>query len=428
MDIGDAKITINADDKASAKLKGVSMSLDQMGKKAAIAGAAMLAAATAIAVGLFKMADSYTKAGDEVAKMAKRTGWGTEALSEMRYVAKLAGTSLESIEKGSKRLASTIEDAKDGLETYTRSFDKLGLSVQEIVDMGPEEQFWAISNAIASLEDPTVRAALAQDFFGRAGTDLLPILSEGTETIAAQRQAAHDLGVVFDEEAAANAEKFQDAITTLKTSLQGLGAEIIDDLVPVLEEYIGKAIEVIDKMKLWSEAHPELAKQLLALATVLGIGGAVLLAFGAVAKAIVAINVALAVMHGLSGPAGWIKMAAGLAIAAGAIYGMNKLMAWQPGMEEVEMPEVPAMQHGGIVPGRFGEPVPVMAHGGEAFSGLHGEAMGTTVNISMGNYLGDEGSLREFARMLKDVVGQDTRRTSFAGVNTLGYYPGSSAP
>ena len=428
MNIGDAKITINADDKASDKLKNVSMSLDKMGKQATIAGGLMVAAAAAIAAGLFKMADSYTKAGDEVAKMAKRTGWGTEALSEMRYVAQLGGTSLEAMEKGVKRLSSTLEDAKDGLETYTRSFDKLGLSVDYIVAMAPEEQFWAIANAIASIEDPTVRAALAQDFFGRAGTDLLPILAEGTEAIAEQRQAAHDLGVVFDEEAAANAEKFQDAITTLKTSLQGLGAEIIDDLIPILEEYIGKAIEVIDKMKLWAEAHPELAKQLLALATVLGIGGAVLLAFGAVAKAIVAINAALVVMHALSGPAGWIKMAAGLAIAAGAIYGMNKLMAWQPGMEEVEMPAVPAMQRGGIVPGPFGEPVPIMAHGGELVSGLHGEAMGTTVNISMGNFMGDESSLREFVRTVKDVIGQDTRRTSFAGVNKLGYFPGSSAP
>jgi len=428
MDIGDAKITINADDKASAKLQNVSVSLDQMGKKATIAGAAMLAAGVALAAGLFKMADSYTKAGDEIAKMSKRTGIATEELSIMRHIAGLSGTSLESVEKGIKRMASTLEDAKDGLETYTKSFDKLGLSIEDIVDMSPEEQFWAISEAIAAIEDPTERAALAQDMFGRAGTDLLPILADGKEGVDEMRESAEQYATIYSVDAAEASEHFQDSIFELKQELAKLGNQFIDDLLPTLEIYIQKAKDVVEQMGVWTEEHPELAKQLLTLAGILGVGGAVLLAFGAVAKAIVAINAALIIMRALSGPKGWIELAAGLAIAGGAIYAVNKLMQWQPGMEEVEMPEVPAMQSGGIVPGPFGQPTPIMAHGGELVSGLHGEAMGTTVNISMGNYLGDEGSLREFVRMLKDVIGQDTRRTSFAGVNKLGYYPGSSAP
>ena len=427
INVGDAKILISADDKASAKMKGIGTSLDSMGKKATIAGAAMLAAGVAIMAGLFKMADSYTKAGDEVAKMAKRTGWGTEALSEMRYVAKLAGTNLETIEKASKRMASTIEDAKDGLETYTRSFDKLGLSVEDVAAMAPEEQFWAISEAIASLEDPTMRAALAQDFFGRAGTDLLPILSEGTDAIAEQREEAHELGVVFTEDAAVAAEKFQDAITKLKTSLAGLGAEIIEDLIPTLERYIEKAIDIIEKMRVWTAEHPKLAEGLLKLGTVLAIGGMVLLGLGALARAIMAINAALIIMHSLAGPAGWAKLAIGIGIAAAAIIGMQKLLSFQAEWGEPPI-SLKGMQAGGIVPGPFGKPVPVLAHGGEFFGGLHGEATGTTVNISMGNYLGDEASLREFVRGVKDIFNQDVRRTSFSGVNTLGYFPGSSAP
>lgn len=425
--IGDGKITINADDKASAKMKGIENSLDSMGKKATKAGAIMMAAGVAIMAGVFKMADSYTKAGDEVAKMAKRTGFGVETLSELRHVAKLSGSSIESLEKGVKRMSSTIEDAKDGLETYTRSFDKLGLSVDEIARMAPEEQFWAIANAIADLEDPTTRAALAMDFFGRAGTDMLPMLAAGEQGIAAMRQEAHDLGLVFTEEAAVASEKFQDAITKLKGALAGLGAEIIEDLIPTLEKYIEKAVDIIEKMRLWTAEHPKLAEGLLKLGAVLVIGGAVLLGLGMLARAIMAINAALIIMHSLAGPAGWAKLAIGIGIAAAAIIGMQKLLAWEPGGGIVES-KVPEMQAGGIVPGPFGKPVPIIAHGGELVSGLHGEAMGTTVNISMGNYLGDEASLREFVRGIKDIINQDGRRTSFPSVNRLGYFQGSSAP
>ena len=86
----------------------------------------------------------------------------------------------------------------------------------------------------------------------------------------------------------------------------------------------------------------------------------------------------------------------------------------------------PSFQHGGIVPGPIGQPVPIMAHGGEQFLGSSQSAGG--INIHIGSFLGDESSLREFARIIKDTINQDTRRTSFAGVNTLGYFGGSSAP
>lgn len=429
MELGDAKYTVNVKDEATAKMKRIEGSMDSMGKKFTKVGAAMMLAGVAIGGGIFKLTDSYTKAGDEVAKMAKRTGFSTESLSELRHAAKLSGSDIGTLEKGVKRMSSAIEDAKDGLETYTRSFDKLGLSIDDIAAMTPEEQFWAIANALADLDDATMKAALAQDFFGRAGTDLLPMLAEGTEGIAAMRQEAHDLGIVFNEEAAAECENFQDALTNLKESLAGLGREIVDDLTPIMIGWIEKITETIKRIKDWTEAHPGLAENLLKLAGILAVGGAIMMALGSLARAIVAINVALAIMHGLAGPAGWAKMAAGLILAAGVIYGMHKLTTWEPGMPEVAMPGVPVMQAGGIVPGPFGKPVPILAHGGELVSGLHGKAIGgTTINISMGNYLGDEASLREFARAMGDILGQDVRRTSFSGVNTLEYFPGSSAP
>lgn len=421
--VGDAKILISAEDKASAQMKGIERSLDSLGKQATKAGLIMMAAGVAIAAAVFKMADSYTKAGDEVAKMAKRTGWSTEALSEMRYAAKLSGTSIESLEKGMKRMSSTIEDAKDGLSTTTIAFDKLGLSIEDVKAMSPEEQFWAIANALAEVEHEGTRAALAQDMFGRAGTELLPMLAAGTEGIADMRQEAHDLGLVFTEEASVACEDFQDAITKLKEALAGLGAEIIDDLIPVLENYIEKAIEIVERMTVWADAHPGLAEGLLKLAAILMVGGALLLGLGMLAKAIIAINAALIVMHALAGPAGWAKLAIGIALAAAAIYGMSRLLAWKPGEPEIAVPEVPeiaAIPTAGVA---------AKAYGGGVAGGLRGGAMaGTTVHISMGNYLGDETSLREFVRAVKDIFNQDVRRTSFSSVNVLGYFPGSSAP
>ena len=93
--------------------------------------------------------------------------------------------------------------------------------------------------------------------------------------------------------------------------------------------------------------------------------------------------------------------------------------SWELGM--------PMLAKGGIVPGPIGAPIPIIAHGGEQFAGI-GKSFGA-VNINIyGDYMGDESSKRALIRKFKELMAQDTRRTSFAGINRVGYFPGSSAP
>lgn len=414
----EVKVKITAKDDASAKLQRIGKSTQNMSAAFRKAGIAMTAMGVAMALALGKMVTSYAKAGDEIAKMAKRTKFSTVALSELRHVAKITGTDLSMIEKATKKMSKTIVDAGYGLETYTRIFDQLGLSIQDIQAMQPEEQFWTIATAMANLEDHTMKVAIAQDMFGRAGTKLLPMLEETAEGIAALRQEAHDLGIVFDEEAAAKAEAFQDAAQRLKESLQGVAFAMADTLVPIITEFLeNKLVPIIKKVTDWVAANEGLAKSLAVVAGIFMVGGVLLLGLGLVAKAIMAINAALVVMHALMGPAGWLKLAAGIAIAGGAILAINKLTA---------APKLPEMKHGGVVPGPMGMPVPIMAHGGERFAGA-GKPSGA-VNIYIGSFMGDESSLKAFSRKIGEIMGQDTRRTSFAGINRLEYFPGSSAP
>jgi len=74
------------------------------------------------------------------------------------------------------------------MATYQRAFERINVDYNELADLSPEEQFETIAFAIADLEDPTLRAATAQDIFGRAGTQLLPLFAEGAEGLDALRQ------------------------------------------------------------------------------------------------------------------------------------------------------------------------------------------------------------------------------------------------
>jgi len=234
--IGDALLKLGVDkkdfDRDMNSIRG------NMEKHRKAIGMAMIGIGTAVVGMAAKSIKAYASMGDEVQKMALRTGFTTEALSELRHAAEISGSSLGSLEKGVKKMSMTISDARDGLMTYTREFDKIGMSVQELDDLSPEEQFFKIAEAIASLEDPTQRAASAQKILGRAGTELLPLFAEGAEGMAALRQEAHELGIVFNQEAANSAARFTDNMTRLKRSMDGVKFAIAESLIPALEPLI----------------------------------------------------------------------------------------------------------------------------------------------------------------------------------------------
>jgi len=77
--------------RAQKKLKAFGQSIRNMGLKIAGLGAAMVAP-------LLAAAKAFSSMGDQVAKMAKRTGLSVESLSELKFVASQTGTEFESLE------------------------------------------------------------------------------------------------------------------------------------------------------------------------------------------------------------------------------------------------------------------------------------------------------------------------------------------
>ena len=231
-------------DKAQTKLgkfgKGagkVFRSLGSAAKKGAIGAGAAIAG---LAIAGIK---AFVSLGDQLDKMSKRTGFSVEALGELKFAAEQSGASLETIEKAAKRMSSTVFDAGLGLKSTTDSLDAWAISVSDLQNLSPEQQFQLFANALADVDDASTRAALAQDIFGRSGTELLPLFTQGEQGMAALREQAEQLGVVMSGDAATAAADFADAQNELKSALQGVFLDIGSKIVPALTKFIRKVIE-----------------------------------------------------------------------------------------------------------------------------------------------------------------------------------------
>lgn len=233
-------------------------------------GAAMTAAGAAVTAFAASSIRDFASAGDEVQKMAARTGFSTESLSELRHAAELSGTSLDSVEKASKKLSTVIFEAAQGTETYVDTLGFLGLRYEDLENLTPEEQFLKVSYALAGVQDEAMRAALAQEVFGRAGTQLLPMLAGGVNGLNQMREEAHRLGIVFDDAAANRAAHFNDAMHRLGQSFQGFKYVVAEALIPTLIDLMEWAEKVIVRFREWTQTNPTLSASIIKISTAIG--------------------------------------------------------------------------------------------------------------------------------------------------------------
>jgi hypothetical protein len=195
---------------------------DTAGMKKAESGMGNLAAAAKVAAAAFASAfivkwardavREIANVGDWYDKMAKRTGFAVSKLQEFEHAATLSGASLTAIEGALKRLQTAQVDAEAGLKTYTREFDRLGVDIKDQQGNLKDTTtlFAEMADAITALPTDAERTAVAMKLMGRTGTQLLPMLKEGTEGINAMMQEMRDLGGVMDDELVEASAEFID--------------------------------------------------------------------------------------------------------------------------------------------------------------------------------------------------------------------------
>lgn len=258
-------------------LKAAAGQLKAFGGKVRNIGAAVTGAGFALAAPLAIATRQFSSFGDAIAKASRRTGIATETLSALSFAAEQSGADIEAVEKGVRTMQRSIFDLGLGLSTSVDAFDALGLSLKDVKGLSPEEQFAKISDAIAAIEDPSKKAAVAMKVFGRAGTALIPLMDSGGDAILRLVEDARELGIVLDKDTAAAAERLTDAMNRVKTVIKGTALAVGASLAPSLSE-ISDAITGIGKVvRKWTAANGELIKRVATIsAVVIGAGGAIL--------------------------------------------------------------------------------------------------------------------------------------------------------
>lgn len=174
------------------------------------------------------------EAAENLKNLSDRLGVSVEALSELQYAAKIADVPLERLTQSMQFLARAVGTGNKGLA-------ELGLSVQQLRALSIDQQFKAVSAALAQVGDKSKQVALAMQLFGRGGAEILQLVGD----LEKLTQEAHTVGAVITDEMATAAAEARDNMDRLRASSDALGTVLGVKLVPFLNAATKALTELI---------------------------------------------------------------------------------------------------------------------------------------------------------------------------------------
>lgn len=231
---------------------GMKSSMNAMGsldaQSLALAGgfAAVAAAIVKVEKAMISMTKESAAFADNIITLSMQTGQSTQQLQEFAYASELIDVSVDTLQGSLRKLTNNMQDTMNGTGNAKASFDELGVSVTNAVDgsmRSANDVFYETIDALGQVKNETERDAMAMDIFGRSAQDLNPLIIQGSKTLKAYADEAHNVGYVLDDEALSALGAVDDAYQRLQKTQEGVKNQLAAEFAPYLEEFYGDATQ-----------------------------------------------------------------------------------------------------------------------------------------------------------------------------------------
>lgn len=233
---------------------GMKSSMNAMGsldaQSLALAGgfAAVAAAIVKAEKAMISMTKESAAFADNIITLSMQTGQSTQQLQEFAYASELIDVSVDTLQGSLTKLTNNMQDTMNGTGNAKASFDKLGVSVINAVDgsmRSANDVFYETIDALGQVKNETERDAMSMDIFGRSAQDLNPLIIQGSQTLKAYADEAHNVGYVLDDEALSALGAVDDAYQRLQNTQEGVKNQLSAEFAPYLEEFYGDVTTMV---------------------------------------------------------------------------------------------------------------------------------------------------------------------------------------
>ena len=215
----------------------------------ALAGgfAAVAAAIVKAEKAMISMTKESAAFADNIITLSMQTGQSTQQLQEFAYASELIDVSVDTLQGSLTKLTNNMQDTMNGTGNAKASFEALGVSVTNADGSmrSANDVFYETIDALGQVKNETERDAMSMDIFGRSAQDLNPLIIQGSKTIKAYADEAHNMGYVLDDEALSALGAVDDAYQRLQKTQEGVKNQLAVEFAPYLEEFYGDVTTMV---------------------------------------------------------------------------------------------------------------------------------------------------------------------------------------
>jgi hypothetical protein len=191
-----------------------------------------------------RLFDDSRESIDALGKLSKQTQISVEALQTYGAIAEEAGVGSEEFARSLRRLTVELGKADPNKDN---AFKKIGLDVQALKDLKPEDVFLEVADALANISSDAERAAAANEVFGKGGITLLPLINGGADALKRAADEAGRIGGVLTQDQVSQVEALNDRFTQVGRAIQGIINQVTAALAPALEGIAQQLLDVFNK-------------------------------------------------------------------------------------------------------------------------------------------------------------------------------------
>lgn len=194
------------------------------------------------AAGFVSFVAGTAHAADALAKLSQKTGVAVEDLSRLQYAAELSGVSQNQLNTAMEQLARRATTNGEAFRRYgieVRNVDGTMRSTRELMD--------DVADVFSKHADGAEKTAAAYELFGRAGTDLIPLLNAGASGLKDMGDESDRLGRTMSGDMARAAEQFNDNMTRIRESARGVGLTIANVVIPRLADLTDEMFRAVQQ-------------------------------------------------------------------------------------------------------------------------------------------------------------------------------------
>lgn len=188
---------------------------------------AVVAAVAGLAVGFLALGKRAIESADNIKDMADALDLTAKSMQSFQAAFGKNGTSAQQFETGFSKFLDKLAEARNGSESAQETFQKLGLTLDDLANPNTEEIFFKVADGIKNSKNGADALNKSLDVFGKSGRQMSILMREGGEAVKAAMADA----IAASDGAVANLANISDGITGIFHSMESLSIELVSTIV-----------------------------------------------------------------------------------------------------------------------------------------------------------------------------------------------------